>query len=73
VQDWDTLFLSAGIVQRRFFQCFLPISTKGGLHFTGFSGLASHGATIALIFTTLYYSFKIIKKNPFGSMTESGL
>jgi prolipoprotein diacylglyceryl transferase len=48
-----------------FWFVFLPIQTKPEFKFTGFSGLASHGATIAVILTTLYYSFKIIKKNPF--------
>ena len=38
-----------------------------------FSGLASHGATIALIFTTLYYSYKIIRKNPFWVYDRIGI
>lgn len=48
-----------------FWSVFLPIRTKPTLEFTGFAGLASHGAAVALILTTLYYSLKIIKKNPF--------
>ena len=36
----------------------LPISTQGGLHFTGFSGLASHGAAIAIILTMYYIKEK---------------
>jgi prolipoprotein diacylglyceryltransferase len=35
--------------------------------------LASHGAAIALILTTLYYSFKIIKKNPFWVYDRLGI
>ena len=59
------IFYQPELFKEDFLSVFLPISTKGGLHFTGFAGLASHGAAIALIATTLYYSIKIIKKNPF--------
>ena len=58
------IFYQPELFKEDFLSVFLPISTKGGLHFTGFSGLASHGAAIAVIATTLYYSYKIIKKNP---------
>ncbi|PZU85865.1 MAG: prolipoprotein diacylglyceryl transferase [Chryseobacterium sp.] len=67
------IFYQPELFKEDFLSVFLPISTKGGLHFTGFSGLASHGATIALIFTTLYYSFKIIKKNPFWVYDRIGI
>lgn len=67
------IFYQPELFKEDFLSVFLPISTKGGLHFTGFSGLASHGATIALIFTTLYYSFKIIKKNPFWVYDRLGI
>ncbi|NHN27507.1 prolipoprotein diacylglyceryl transferase [Flavobacterium jejuense] len=40
----------------------LPISTKPTLHFTGFAGLASHGAAIAIIIVMFYYSRKIVHK-----------
>jgi phosphatidylglycerol:prolipoprotein diacylglycerol transferase len=33
---------------------------KGEFEFTGFAGLASHGAAIAIILSTLYYSKKVI-------------
>lgn len=59
------IFYQPELFKQDFWSVFLPIQTKPEFKFTGFSGLASHGATIALIFTTLYYSFKIIKKNPF--------
>lgn len=39
----------------------LPISTQGGLHFTGFSGLASHGAAIAIIITMYYIKTKVLQ------------
>lgn len=40
----------------------LPISTQGGLHFTGFSGLASHGAAISIILTMYYIKAKVIQR-----------
>lgn len=58
------IFYQPELFRQDFWSVFLPIQTKPEFKFTGFSGLASHGATIALILTTLYYSFKIIKKNP---------
>lgn len=58
------IFYQPELFKQDFWSVFLPIQTKPVFKFTGFSGLASHGATIALILTTLYYSFKIIKKNP---------
>lgn len=67
------IFYQPELFKEDFWSVFLPISTKNGFKFTGFSGLASHGATIALIFTTLYYSFKIIKKNPFWVYDRLGI
>lgn len=67
------IFYQPELFKEDFWSVFLPISTKNGLKFTGFSGLASHGATIALIFTTLYYSFKVIKKNPFWVYDRLGI
>ncbi|MGV7107751.1 prolipoprotein diacylglyceryl transferase [Flavobacterium sp. U410] len=41
----------------------LPIrETASGWEFTGFAGLASHGAAIAIILVMLYYSKKVVKK-----------
>jgi len=41
----------------------LPIKeTASGWEFTGFAGLASHGAAIAIIIVMIYYSKKIIHK-----------
>lgn len=59
------IFYQPELFKEDFWSVFLPIQTKPAFKFTGFSGLASHGATIALILTTLYYSYKIIKKSPF--------
>lgn len=67
------IFYQPELFREDFWSVFLPIRTKPTLEFTGFSGLASHGATIALIFTTLYYSFKIIKKNPFWVYDRIGI
>lgn len=67
------IFYQPELFKEDFWSVFLPISTKNGLKFTGFSGLASHGATIALIFTTLYYSFRIIRKNPFWVYDRLGI
>ena len=67
------IFYQPELFKQDFWSVFLPIQTKPEFKFTGFSGLASHGATIALIFTTLYYSFKIIKKNPFWVYDRLGI
>ncbi|KIA88814.1 prolipoprotein diacylglyceryl transferase [Kaistella jeonii] len=67
------IFYQPELFREDFWSVFLPIRTKPHLEFTGFSGLASHGATIALIFTTLYYSYKIIRKNPFWVYDRIGI
>lgn len=67
------IFYQPELFKEDFWSVFLPIRTKPEFQFTGFSGLASHGATIALIATTLYYSFKIIKKNPFWVYDRLGI
>jgi phosphatidylglycerol---prolipoprotein diacylglyceryl transferase len=58
------LFYERELISQDFLAVFLPIRTKPEFEFTGFSGLASHGATIAILLSTLYYSYKIIKKHP---------
>jgi len=67
------IFYQPELFRQDFWSVFLPIQTKPEFKFTGFSGLASHGATLMLIFTTLYYSFKIIKKNPFWVYDRLGI
>ena len=67
------IFYQPELFKEDFWSVFLPIRTVPKFEFTGFSGLASHGATIALIFTTLYYSYKIIKKNPFWVYDRIGI
>lgn len=67
------LFYEPHLFINDFWSVFLPIRTNPSIEFTGFSGLASHGATIALILTTLYYSKKIINKNPFWVYDRLGI
>lgn len=40
----------------------LPFQTKPHFEFTGFSGLASHGAAIAIILSMIYFSKKVMKR-----------
>ena len=40
----------------------LPISTVDGIKFTGFSGLASHGAAIGIIVTMYYIKTKVLQR-----------
>ena len=67
------IFYQPELFQQDFWSVFLPIQTKPEFKFTGFSGLASHGATIAVILTTLYYSYKIIRKNPLWVFDRIGI
>ncbi|WP_226064298.1 prolipoprotein diacylglyceryl transferase [Kaistella polysaccharea] len=67
------IFYQPELFQQDFWSVFLPIRTKPELEFTGFAGLASHGAAIVLPLTTLYYSLKIIKKNPLWVFDRVGI
>lgn len=67
------IFYQPELFKQDFLSVFLPIQTRPTFRFTGFSGLASHGATIALILTTLYYSYKVIRKNPFWVYDRLGI
>jgi prolipoprotein diacylglyceryl transferase len=40
----------------------LPFKFKGGFEFTGFQGLASHGAAIAMIISMCLYNKKVLHK-----------
>jgi len=42
---------------------FLPFKFTGGFEFTGFRGLASHGAAIGMIISMYLYNKKILKKS----------
>lgn len=67
------IFYQPELFKQDFWSVFLPIRTVPEFEFTGFSGLASHGAAIALLATTLYYSLKIIKKNPLWVYDRLGI
>ena len=56
------LFYQPEMLKEDFVNVFLPFSFKGGLHFTGFAGLASHGAAIAIIISVIYYCKKVIHR-----------
>ncbi len=67
------IFYQPELFKEDFWSVFLPIRTKPTFEFTGFAGLASHGAAIMLIATTLFYSIKIIKKNPLWVYDRLGI
>lgn len=56
------LFYQPELFREDFVNVFLPIRLNPEFEFTGFSGLASHGAAIAIIITMIYYSKKIINR-----------
>jgi prolipoprotein diacylglyceryl transferase len=41
----------------------LPFKFENGIEFTGFRGLASHGAAIAIIIATYFYAKNVVKKS----------
>ncbi|KJD33710.1 diacylglyceryl transferase [Tamlana sedimentorum] len=52
------LFYQSELIQEDFFSIFLPFSFKNGIEFTGFQGLASHGAAIGIIIGMYLYRKK---------------
>ena len=56
------LFYQSELITQDPLSIILPISTKGGIHFTGFRGLASHGAAIGVIIAMFMYNKKVLKK-----------
>ncbi|WP_411768387.1 prolipoprotein diacylglyceryl transferase [Winogradskyella sp. A3E31] len=56
------IFYQPELISEDFFSIFLPFSFKDGIRFTGFQGLASHGAAIAMIFSMYLYNKKVLKK-----------
>jgi len=56
------IFYDPQLFREDFWSVFLPIRTNPEFEFTGFSGLASHGAAFGIIIAMFYYSRKIIKK-----------
>lgn len=49
------LFYQSELIKEDFFSIFLPFSFKNGVEFTGFQGLASHGAAIGIILGMYLY------------------
>lgn len=58
-------FYEPELLKQDFWAVFLPIQTVPEFKFTGFSGLASHGAAIVLVTSTIVLAIKVLKKNPF--------
>ncbi|WP_452219598.1 prolipoprotein diacylglyceryl transferase [Lacinutrix salivirga] len=52
------LFYQSELIKDDFFSIFLPFSFKNGFEFTGFQGLASHGAAIGIIIGMYFYRKK---------------
>ncbi|MCF7567728.1 prolipoprotein diacylglyceryl transferase [Sabulilitoribacter arenilitoris] len=52
------LFYQSELISEDFFSVFLPFSFKNGIEFTGFQGLASHGAAIGIIIGMYLYRKK---------------
>jgi len=56
------IFYQPELFKEDFFSIFLPVKFKGGFEFTGFQGLASHGAAIGMIISMYLYNKKILHK-----------
>ncbi len=56
------IFYQSELITEDFFSIFLPFKFKGGFEFTGFQGLASHGAAIAMIISMYLYNKKVLHK-----------
>ena len=56
------IFYDWAYYQKNLLEIFLPFRFRNGFSFTGFSGLASHGATIGIIIGLYFYSRKVLKK-----------
>jgi len=57
------IFYQPELFKEDFFSIFLPFKFKGGFAFTGFRGLASHGAAIGMIISMYLYNKKVLKKS----------
>jgi prolipoprotein diacylglyceryl transferase len=56
------LFYDWEYFRNNILEIFLPVKFEPSFHFTGFTGLASHGAAIAIILAMYFYSKKILQK-----------
>ena len=57
------IFYQPELFKEDFFSIFLPFSFQNGVHFTGFQGLASHGAAIGMILSMYLYNKKVLHKS----------
>jgi phosphatidylglycerol:prolipoprotein diacylglycerol transferase len=57
------IFYQPELFKDDFFSIFLPFRFSGGFEFTGFRGLASHGAAIGMILSMWLYNKKVLKKS----------
>jgi prolipoprotein diacylglyceryl transferase len=57
------IFYQPELFKEDFFSVFLPFKFSGGIDFTGFRGLASHGATIGMITSMYIYNKKVLQKS----------
>ena len=55
-------FYQPELLKEDFFSVFLPFSFKNGFQFTGFRGLASHGAAIGIPIALYFYAKKHLQK-----------
>jgi prolipoprotein diacylglyceryl transferase len=56
------LFYDWEYFRNNLLEIFLPVKFEPSFHFTGFTGLASHGAAIAIIVAMYFYSKNILQK-----------
>lgn len=56
------LFYDWEYFRNNLLEIFLPVKFEPSFHFTGFTGLASHGAAIAIIVGMYFYSKNILQK-----------
>lgn len=56
------LFYDWEYFRNNLLEIFLPVKFEPSFHFTGFTGLASHGAAIAIIIGMYFYSKNILQK-----------
>jgi prolipoprotein diacylglyceryl transferase len=56
------IFYQIELFEQDFFSVFLPFRFNPTFEFTGFRGLASHGAAIGIITAMYLYNFRVLKK-----------
>lgn len=66
-------FYDWGYYKNNLFEILLPVQFSPKFEFTGFRGLASHGAAIAFIICMYYFSKKVIKKPTLWSLDRAAI